>query len=140
MDDKHSNEAETFISSSVLLKSKLITEKSLHLSVRVPPAAGGVLGFLSTKSMILWISCKNEKNNLKVIYKKLNKIGIPKIHQDFLLQQRKWGGAQLYIAHLQQICEVGGGPKPFLPLVTWWDVQTPFSQLSLQKETIHKSV
>jgi hypothetical protein len=35
---------------------------------------------------------------------------------------------------------VGGGPKPFLPLVTWWDVQTPFSQLSLQKETIHKSV
>jgi hypothetical protein len=53
MDDKHSNEAETFISSSVLLKSKLITEKSLHLSVRVPPAAGGVLGFLSTKSMIL---------------------------------------------------------------------------------------
>lgn len=58
-DDKDSKESATLFSSSVFWKSIPMIQKSLHLMDSDPPAPGGGFCFLSTESMIRWISCKN---------------------------------------------------------------------------------
>lgn len=72
--DKSSNESATLVKSSAEFISKLITEKSLHFIIIVPPPNAD--GFLSTTSIFLWRSFKrkwNDQKNSQVLHPLISK-------------------------------------------------------------------